>query len=57
MSNLDNEELIATRRLNGLEDNLFKENKLPKNVRDRCCNFVLLEVKSEEYNSINYVVN
>ncbi len=37
--------------------NLFKENKLPKNVRDRCCNFVLLEVKSEEYNSINYVVN
>lgn len=30
MSELDNEELIATRRLNGLEDNLFKENKKMK---------------------------
>lgn len=30
MSDLDNEELIATRRLNGLEDNLFK--KSDKNV-------------------------
>ena len=30
MSELDNEELIATRRLNGLEDNLFKESD--KNV-------------------------
>lgn len=30
MSELDNDELIATRRLNGLEDNLFKESD--KNV-------------------------
>ncbi len=29
--------------------NLYKENKLPKNVKDRCCNFMLLEEKSKEY--------
>lgn len=27
MSDLDNEELIATRKLNGLDDNLFKKTK------------------------------
>lgn len=31
--------------------NLYKTNKLPKNVRDRCCNFPLLEEKCKEYNS------
>ncbi len=36
MSDLDNEELIATRRLNGLEDNLFKEDSdIEKNIK-RC---------------------
>ncbi len=30
--------------------NLYKNNKLPKNVRDRCCNFQLLEEKCKEYN-------
>ena len=29
--------------------NLYKNNKLPKNVRDRCCNFLLLEEKCKEY--------
>ena len=30
--------------------NLYKSNKLPKNVKDRCCNFPLLEEKYREYN-------
>ena len=30
--------------------NLYKADKLPKNVRDRCCNFPLLEEKCREYN-------
>lgn len=30
--------------------NLYKNNKLPKNVRDRCCNFLLLEEKCKDYN-------
>lgn len=30
--------------------NLYKSNKLPKNVKDRCCNFPLLEEKCREYN-------
>ena len=30
--------------------NLYKNNKLPKNVKDRCCNFPLLEEKCREYN-------
>ncbi len=30
----------------------YKEDKLPKNVRDRCCNFILLEEKSKEYNKV-----
>ena len=30
--------------------NLYKVDKLPKNVRDRCCNFPLLEEKCREYN-------
>lgn len=29
--------------------NLYKEDKLPKNVKDRCCNFILLEEKCNEY--------
>ena len=33
--------------------NLYKNNKLPKNVRDRCCNFVLLEEKCKNYNLNN----
>lgn len=30
--------------------NLYESNKLPKNVKDRCCNFPLLEEKCREYN-------
>lgn len=30
--------------------NLYKNNKLPKNVKDRCCNYILLEGKCKEYN-------
>ena len=30
--------------------NLYKADKLPKNVKDRCCNFPLLEEKCKEYN-------
>lgn len=29
--------------------NLYKNNKLPKNVKDRCCNFTLLEEKCKVY--------
>ena len=29
---------------------LYKNDKLPKNVKDRCCNFSLLEIKCKEYN-------
>lgn len=29
--------------------NLYKNNKLPKNVRNRCCNFILLEEKCIDY--------
>ena len=29
---------------------LYNNGKLPKNVRERCCNFKLLEVKCAEYN-------
>lgn len=29
--------------------NLYKSDKLPKNVKERCCNFVLLEEKCNEY--------
>ena len=32
---------------------LYKENKLPKNIRERCCNFILLEQKCKEYNLKN----
>lgn len=28
---------------------LYKENQLPKNIKDRCCNFPLLEEKCREY--------
>ena len=30
--------------------NLYVNNKLPKNVKDRCCNYSLLEDKCNEYN-------
>lgn len=30
--------------------NLYINNKLPKNVKSRCCNFPLLEEKCEIYN-------
>lgn len=32
--------------------NLYKNNKLPNRVKDRCCNFLLLEEKCNEYNKI-----
>ena len=28
----------------------YKNNKLPKNIRDRCCDFILLEGKSGQFN-------
>jgi len=28
---------------------LYKKNKLPKSVKDRCCNYMLLEEKCEKY--------
>lgn len=31
--------------------NDFTNDKLPKNIKDRCCNFILLEEKCREYNS------
>lgn len=31
---------------------LYKSNKLPNNVKNRCCNFLLLEEKCREYNNI-----
>ena len=31
--------------------NLYINDKLPKNVKDRCCNYLLLEEKCVEYNS------
>ena len=31
--------------------NLYINNKLPKNVKDRCCNYLLLEVKCNKYNA------
>ena len=31
--------------------NLYKENKLPNNMRQRCCNFILLEEKCKKYKS------
>ena len=30
--------------------NRYMNNKLPRNIKDRCCNFPLLEEKSREYN-------
>ncbi len=32
--------------------NLYKNDKLPKNVKSRCCNFMLLEEKCREYNTV-----
>lgn len=32
---------------------LYKKDKLPKNVKNRCCNYILLEEKCIEYNN-NY---
>jgi len=32
---------------------LYKNNRLPDNVRNRCCNFMLLEEKCNEYNKIH----
>ena len=33
--------------------NLYKNNKLPEKVKERCCNFPLLEEKCKAYNIIN----
>ena len=43
----DNKEKVMSK--SKLLYNLYKNNKLPKNVKDRCCNFLLLEEKSKEY--------
>ena len=29
---------------------LYRKNKLPINVKERCCNYVLLETKCKEFN-------
>ena len=31
--------------------NLYKYNKLHRNIKNRCCNFILLEAKCYEYNN------
>ena len=31
--------------------NLYKNDKLPKNVKERCCNYILLEEKCKDYNN------
>ena len=31
---------------------LYKKNKLPNNVKDRCCNYILLESKCKKFNKI-----
>lgn len=36
---------------------LYKDDKLPKNVKDRCCNFPLLEKKCKDYNQHIIVVS
>lgn len=28
----------------------YKNNQLPSNIKERCCNFILLEEKCKEYN-------
>lgn len=33
---------------------LYNSEKIPKNIKDRCCNFKLLEDKCKEYNNYNY---
>ncbi len=37
--------------------NLYKNNKLPLNIKDRCCNFLLLEEKCYIYNKNNLIYN
>lgn len=32
--------------------NLYKNDKLPKNVKNRCCNFILLEEKCQNYKDV-----
>ena len=35
--------------------NLYKNDKLPKNVQNRCCNFPLLEEKCQEYQNLSSI--
>lgn len=35
---------------------LYKNNKLPKNVKDRCCNFPLLEEKCRNFSDVTNVI-
>ena len=35
---------------------LYKNNKLPKNVRDRCCNFPLLEEKCRNFSDVTNAI-
>lgn len=36
--------------------NLYKANKLPSNIKDRCCNYILLEEVCNKYNQ-EYIVS
>lgn len=35
--------------------NLYRNNKLPKSVKDRCCNYILLEEKCKEYKKTTFI--
>ena len=34
----------------------YYQNRLPKNIKERCCNFKLLEEKSVKYKEINHLI-
>ncbi len=36
---------------------LYQKNKLPNNVKDRCCNYILLEAKCKEFSKIKTFTN
>ena len=38
------------------EYKIYKNNKLPKNVKDRCCNFPLLEEKCRNFSDVTNVI-
>ena len=44
-----NENYIQIKNKSSKLYNLYKDNKLSDNIKNRCCNFVLLEEKCNEY--------